>query len=87
MKDTRYYVQGIILKLLCRARFLKWIAYGIIQGVLVFSFYAMIKSRRGMASLKIFGNGNIAYPGIVLIVNIKILTSTLTHSYVVLCYL
>jgi phospholipid-transporting ATPase len=85
MKDTRYYVQGIIGKLFHSARFWKWIAYGIIQGVLVylFSFYAndSITNRNGFTQ-DLWSNGSIAYSGIVLIVNIKILTSTYTHSYV-----
>jgi phospholipid-transporting ATPase len=85
MRDTRYYVQGIIGKLFHSLRFWKWVIYGMMQGVLVylFSYHANFGPYDQSGHQQdLFSAGSIAYSGIVLIVNVKILMSTYTHSFV-----
>lgn len=85
MKDTRYYVQGIVGKLFHSARFWKWVLQGIVQGVFVYLF-CFIGNRGPINSTghqqDLFSTGSICYSAIVLIVNIKLLVSTCTHSFV-----
>lgn len=85
MKDTRYYVQGIVGKLFHSMRFWKWVIYGMMQGVLV--YLLSYNANRGAIDTSgfqqdLFSGGSIAYSGIVLIVNVKILLSTCTHSVI-----
>jgi phospholipid-transporting ATPase len=85
MKDTRYYVQGIVGKLFHSIRFWKWVLYGMMQGVLVYLF--SYNANRGAINTSgfqqdLFSGGSMAYSSIVLIVNVKILVSTCTHSFI-----
>jgi phospholipid-transporting ATPase len=85
MKDGRYYTQGIVGKLFHSLRFWKWILYGILQAVFVyiFSFNANNSPiNSDGVHQDLWSRGSIAYSGIVLIVNVKILLSTCTHSIV-----
>jgi phospholipid-transporting ATPase len=85
MRDTRYYMQGIVGKLFHSLRFWKWVFYGMMQGVLIYLF--SYNANRGPINSggmgqDLFSAGSIAYSGIVLIVNVKLLVSTCTHSIV-----
>jgi len=85
IKDTRYYKQGIIGKLFHSTRFWKWVVYGILQGIFVYLYsYYSIPFGVDSSGLTpdVFSNGSIAYSTVVLIVNIKILVSTCSHSLI-----
>jgi hypothetical protein len=85
MKDTRYYVQGIIGKLFHSIRFWKWVFYGFMQAVFIYLLSYNANSSAIEQSgfhQDLWSNGSIAYSGVVLIVNIKILLSTCTHSII-----
>ena len=85
MKDNRYYMQGIVDKLFHSLRFWKWIAYGILQGsfIYLYSFYANNNAVNQSGHVSgLGGAGSIAYSGVVVIVNMKILLTTCTHSYI-----
>ena len=91
-EDPRYYIQGIIGKLFHPTRFWKWVIFGMIHGFLVFifSFYgnkSPIYATGCFEDLWSSGifyltTGSIAYSSIVLIVNLRIVNSTFTHSVV-----
>ena len=83
MGDSRYYTQGIINKLFHNKRFWKWVFYGIIQAyfVYIYSFITCNYVYSGYLH-DITSKGSIAYSGVVLIVNIKILTTTSSHTYI-----
>ena len=83
ISDSRYYTQGIINKLFHNKRFWKWILYGIIQALFVY-FYSFITCKvvnDGYVH-DLGSQGSIAYSGVVLIVNIKILTTTNSHTFI-----
>lgn len=85
MKDTRYYVQGIVGKLFHSIRFWKWVLYGFVQAVFVYLLsYNANNSAFNSEGFRqdLWSCGSIAFSGVVLIVNIKILLSTCTHSIV-----
>ena len=83
VKDSRYYTQGIINKLFHHKRFWKWVFYGVIQAlfVYIYSFNTCIYINDGHLH-DLASQGSIAYSGVVLIVNIKILTTTNTHTFI-----
>ena len=83
ISDSRYYTQGIINKLFHNKRFWKWVLYGIIQAffVYIYSFHTCNFIYDGYLH-DITSQGSIAYSGIVLIVNIKILTTTNSHTFI-----
>ena len=83
VNDSRYYTQGIINKLFHNKRFWKWVLYGIIQAffVYIYSFHTCEYIDDGYLH-DITSQGSIAYSGVVLIVNIKILTTTSTHTFI-----
>ncbi len=83
VKDSRYYTQGIINKLFHHKRFWKWVFYGVIQAlfVYIYSFNTCIYINDGHLH-DLGSQGSIAYSGVVLIVNIKILTTTNTHTFI-----
>ena len=80
--DPRYYIQGIVNKLFHSIRFWKWIIYGMIQGLIIFliSFYCNNSNDSNGYQQDLFSIGSIVYSAIVLIVNLRILLSTNTHS-------
>ena len=83
VRDSRYYTQGIINKLFHHKRFWKWVLYGIIHAfcVFIYSFITCIYVNDGyLHSLE--SQGSIAYSGVVLVSNIKILTTTSTHTFI-----
>ena len=81
--NSRYYTQGIINKLFHNKRFWKWVFYGIIQGffVYIYSFHTCDYVYDGYLH-DITSKGSIAYSGVVLIVNIKVLTTTNSHTFI-----
>ncbi len=83
INDSRYYTQGIINKLFHNKRFWKWVLYGIIQAffVYIYSFYTCEYIYDGYLH-DLGSQGSIAYSGVVLIVNIKILTTTNSHTFI-----
>ena len=83
ISDSRYYTQGIINKLFHNKRFWKWILYGIIQALFVY-FYSFITCKVVNDGYlhDLESQGSIAYSGVVLIVNIKILTTTNSHTFI-----
>ena len=83
ISDSRYYTQGIINKLFHNKRFWKWIIYGIIQAFFVFIYSFMTCKYIYNGHLHDLGSkGSITYSGVILIVNIKILTTTNTHTVI-----
>jgi len=83
VNNSRYYTQGIINKLFHNKRFWKWVIYGIIQAffVYIYSFYTCLSINDGYLH-DLGTQGSIAYSGVVLIVNIKILTTTNSHTFI-----
>ena len=83
VNDSRYYTQGIINKLFHNKRFWKWVLYGIIQAffVYIYSFHTCEYIYDGYLH-DLGSQGSIAYSGVVLIVNIKILTTTNSHTFI-----
>ena len=83
VSNSRYYTQGIINKLFHNKRFWKWVIYGIIQAffVYIYSFYTCLSINDGYLH-DLGTQGSIAYSGVVLIVNIKILTTTNSHTFI-----
>ena len=83
ISDSRYYTQGIINKLFHNKRFWKWVLYGIIQAffVYLYSFHTCEYIYDGYLH-DLGSQGSIAYSGVVLIVNIKILTTTNSHTFI-----
>ena len=83
MEDSRYYTQGIINKLFHNKRFWKWVFYGILQAFLVFIYSFPTCEYIYNGYLHDLGSqGSIAYSSIVLIANIKILTTTNSHTFI-----
>ena len=83
MEDSRYYTQGIINKLFHNKRFWKWIFYGILQAFFVFIYSFPTCEYICDGQLHDLGSqGSIAYSSIVLITNIKILTTTNSHTFI-----
>ena len=83
ISDSRYYTQGIINKLFHNKRFWKWVLYGIIQALFVYIFSFITCDVASDGYLQDLGSqGSIAYSGVVLIVNIKILTTTNSHTFI-----
>ena len=85
MKDRRYYTQGIVGKLFHSSRFWKWIIYGILQAsfIYIFSFYANESNGNRSGNVNdLDASGSIAYSGVVVIVNLKILLATCTHTVI-----
>ena len=85
MKDRRYYTQGIVGKLFHSSRFWKWIIYGILQAsfIYIFSFYANESNGNRSGNVNdLDASGSIAYSGVVVIVNLKILLTTCTHTVI-----
>ena len=83
ISDSRYYTQGIINKLFHNKRFWKWIIYGIIQALFVYVYSSFTCKYINDGYLHDLGSqGSIAYSGVVLIVNIKILTTTNSHTII-----
>jgi phospholipid-transporting ATPase len=83
VRNGRYYTQGIINKLFHNKRFWKWVLYGIIQALFIFIYSlktCIYISDGHLHSLE--SQGTIAYSGVVLIANIKILTTTSTHTVI-----
>ena len=82
--DPRYYIQGIVNKLFHSTRFWKWVIYGMIQGYIIYliSFYCNNTNDSGGYLQDLFSTGSVVYSAIVLIVNISILLSTNTHSFI-----
>ena len=83
MEDSRYYTQGIINKLFHNKRFWKWVFYGILQALFVFIYSFPTCEYINNGYLHDLGSqGSIAYSSIVLITNIKILTTTNSHTFI-----
>ena len=83
MEDSRYYTQGIINKLFHNKRFWKWVFYGILQAFVVFIYSFPTCEYIYNGFLHDLGSqGSIAYSSIVLITNIKILTTTNSHTFI-----
>ena len=83
MEDSRYYTQGIINKLFHNKRFWKWVFYGILQALFVFIYSFPTCEYINDGYLHDLGSqGSIAYSSIVLITNIKILTTTNSHTFI-----
>ena len=83
MEDSRYYTQGIINKLFHNKRFWKWVFYGILQAFVVFIYSFPTCEYIYNGFLHDLGSqGSIAYSSIVLIANIKILTTTNSHTFI-----
>ena len=83
MEDSRYYTQGIINKLFHNKRFWKWVFYGILQAFFVFIYSFPSCEYINDGHLHDLGSqGSIAYSSIVLITNIKILTTTNSHTFI-----
>ena len=85
MKDNRYYYQGMTNKLFHSIRFWKWISYGILQAslIFVFSFFANSHASNYTGNLgDLTTCGSIVYSGVIIIVNLKILLYTNTHSVI-----
>ena len=87
MDDSRYYTQGIINKLFHNKRFWKWVFYGILQAFFVFIYSFPTCEYISDGKLHDLGSqGSIAYSSIVLITNIKILTTTNSHTFISLAF-
>ena len=87
MDDSRYYTQGIINKLFHNKRFWKWVFYGILQAFFVFIYSFPTCEYISDGKLHDLGSqGSIAYSSIVLITNIKILTTTNSHTFISLVF-
>ena len=83
ISDSRFYTQGIINKLFHSKRFWKWIIYGIIQALFVFVYSFMTCKYIYDGHMHDLGSqGSVIYSGVILIVNIKILTTTNTHTFI-----
>ena len=87
MEDSRYYTQGIINKLFHNKRFWKWVFYGILQAFFVFVYSFLTCEYINDGHLHdLTSQGSIAYSSIVLIANIKILTTTNSHTFISLVF-
>lgn len=80
--DSRHYIMGVVDKLFHSKRFWKWILYGAVQGffIFLFSYYFNDVADSNGRNQDLWSIGSIVYSNIVIIVNIKILFSTNTHT-------
>ena len=85
MNNPKHYTQGIVGKLFGKKRFWKWILYGLIQALILyvylFRLITMAYNTLGdTQDLKL--SGSICYSAVVVIVNVKVIQTTSTHSVV-----
>jgi phospholipid-transporting ATPase len=82
--DSRYYIQGVINKLFHSQRFWKWVFYGILQGFILFliCFFSNNSSLPYGETQDMWSVGTMIFGFVVIMVNLKILFSTNTHSYI-----
>ena len=83
--NPKYYTQGIVGKLFGSTRFWKWIFYGTVQALVlyIFSFRMILSPYNTLGDtqdLKL--SGTICYSAVVIIVNVKVVQTTSTHSVV-----
>jgi len=83
-ENPNYYIQGIAGKLFHSIRFWRWVFYGLLQAffVFLFGFYTLTHPEPDGRILDLWSVGSMAYASIVIIVNLRILFSTNTHTYI-----
>lgn len=80
--EPRYYLMVANNALFTNYKFLRWVFYGVWQSIVLTTIsYIPFEQQGGSFWME----GNFVYLGVVLIVNIKILTDTNSHLWVSLC--
>ena len=82
-QNPQYYIQGIAGKLFHSIRFWKWVFYGILQGFFLFQlgYYTFTFESSGRQQ-DLWSIGSMIYASIVIVVNLRIILSTNSHTYI-----